>query len=112
MPLPRIEVVRFSVKLHDDVCSVAHKVDHIWTHRRLSAERDPIEMMRLEIAPRQDLRARHCTAKMLRPVAMLLADRGVRHARLPPSLSLPRRGGGNPQTTAVPSCISPVFAAH
>jgi hypothetical protein len=49
---------------------------------------------------------------MLRPAAMLLADGGVRHARLPPSLSLPRRGGGNPQTAAVPSRMLPVFAAH
>src|SRR6476660_1936982 len=101
IPLLRIEVVRFSIKLYDDVRAVTDEVEHVSSHRRLSAERNSIEMMRLEIAPEQNLRARHRASQMLRPVALLLADGGVRHARSPPSLSLPRKGGGNPQTSTV-----------
>jgi len=49
--LSRIEIVRFSIKLHDEVRRVAYEVDHISTHRGLSAECKPIKTMRLEIAP-------------------------------------------------------------
>jgi len=95
MLLPRGEIVCFSVEFHDEEYAVADEVDHILAHRRLSTERKPIEVMRFEISPNQHFRARHRAAKVLRPVALLLADGDVRHERLPPSLSLPRGGGGN-----------------
>ena len=49
--LPRIEVVCFSIELQDDMRGVADKVDDVSSHWRLSAEREPVEVMRLEIAP-------------------------------------------------------------
>jgi hypothetical protein len=49
--LARIEVVRFPIKLNDDMCRVTDEVDHVSSHRRLSAERDSVKMMCLEIAP-------------------------------------------------------------
>jgi hypothetical protein len=49
--LPRIAVVRFSVKLHNDARGMTNEVDHVSAYRCLSVERDSIKMMRLEIAP-------------------------------------------------------------
>src|SRR5207248_10146205 len=66
MVLSRVEVVRASIKLYDDACSVAHEVNHISAHRLLSAKREAIEAMSLEMAPQQHFRARHRAAKMLR----------------------------------------------
>jgi hypothetical protein len=49
--LPRFEVVRFPVKLHDEVRGVTDEVGNVSSHRGLSAERNSIKMMRLEISP-------------------------------------------------------------
>ncbi len=51
MVLPRVEVVRASIKLYDQARSVAHEVDHISAYRLLSAKRESIKTMSLEIAP-------------------------------------------------------------
>ena len=101
MALPRVEVVCSSVELHDEASGMAYKIDDILSHWRLSTERESIKVMSLEIAPQDNLRARHRAAEVFRPMALQLIDGGVRHARLPPSLSLPRRGGGN--------AVAPVF---
>src|SRR5262249_6893024 len=69
-------------------------------HRSLPPKLQSIEMASLDVTPEQRLGARHRAPKRFRPVALSVADGSVRHARLPPSLSFPRKGGGNPNTKA------------
>jgi hypothetical protein len=103
MVLARVEVVCASVELTDESRRVTHEINNISVHGCLSAEREAIEMMSLQVSPQQHFRARHRAPKMLRSMALLFADGGVWHARLPPSLSLPRMGGGNPVALSVAS---------
>jgi hypothetical protein len=49
--LPRVEIVCFSVELHDEASTMAYEIDDIRSHWRLSAKGESIEMVRLEVAP-------------------------------------------------------------
>src|SRR4051812_35181872 len=96
-----------AVEFDNDTGGMANEVDDISAHRGLPSEKQVVEMMCLDIAPQQRLRARHRPAKRFRRVAVPPTDCGVRHVRPPLSLTLPRKGGGN-----TPSLLQRIALAH
>src|SRR5882672_3074743 len=95
MLLPRLKVMTFSVELDDEPRRVADEISDVDVHRYLPTKTKTIDVMRLEVAPQQSLGARHDPPKLFRAPALSRADDDVRHPRLPPSLTLPHKGGGN-----------------
>jgi hypothetical protein len=92
---PFFEIMRLAVKLHDQFGRVAYKVGDVVSDRNLSAKAKTIDPIGLQIAPQQRFGTRHGLAKLLCSLALTITDNHVRHSRLPPSLALPHKGGGN-----------------
>jgi hypothetical protein len=89
------KIVGLSVKLDDDLGSKANEVGDIISERDLSANTQTVDSISFDMPPQQSLRARHRLAKLPRSDALAFVDNCVRHSWLPPSLTLPHRGGGN-----------------
>jgi hypothetical protein len=94
----RLEIMRGAVNLHDQSRRMTDEIDNVSANGHLSPKLQSVDVASLDITPQQCLGARHRAAKRFRPAALPIADHGVRHSGLPPSLSLPRKGGGNPKT--------------
>src|ERR1700691_4951762 len=87
--------MRFAVELDDDLCRHANEVGDVVSDRDLSAKAEAVDSISLQVTPQQGFSTRHRLAKLFRSAALARTDHGVRHSRLPPSLTLPRKGGGN-----------------
>jgi hypothetical protein len=97
--LPFFEVMGLTVKFDDDLCRHANEVGNVVSDRDLSAKAEPIDSIGFQVTPKQGLSTRQGLAKLLRSVALARTDHCVRHSRLPPSLALPHKGGGNRKGT-------------
>jgi hypothetical protein len=104
--LPFFEVMRLAVKLDDDLCRHANEVGDVIADRNLPAKAEPINSIGLQVAPQQGFSTCHRLAKLLRSAALARTDYGVRHSRLPPSLALPHKGGGNRKSAGRNFCKS------
>ncbi|CCE10187.1 hypothetical protein BRAS3843_410016 [Bradyrhizobium sp. STM 3843] len=93
--MPVGKIVRLAVRFDDEFRGEANKVRDVVAKRHLAAEACTFDPVRLDVTPQQRLGARHRLTKLLRSTALALADNCVRHAWLPPSLTLPHKGGGN-----------------
>jgi hypothetical protein len=93
--LPLFEVMRLAVEFYDYLCRHAYEVCNVISKRNLPAKAEAIDSISLQVTPQQRFSTRHRLAKLLRPATLALADHCVRHPRLPPSLILPHKGGGN-----------------
>jgi len=69
-----IKIMRVTIDLNNDSRGVADEIDDVRAHGRLPPERQPVEMIRLEITPQQSLGARHPLTKRLCIPALSGAD--------------------------------------
>jgi len=93
--LPFFEVMRLAVEFDDELDREASKIGDVVSKRDLSAKAEAVNSISLEVTPQQSFGTCHRLAKLFRPAALVLAHYCVRHPRLPPSLTLPHKGGGN-----------------
>jgi hypothetical protein len=91
----RIEIMRLTVKFDEQPHRHADEIGNVIPQRHLSAKSEPIDPIGFQIAPQQRLGRRHRPAQLLCAAPLKRADRNMRHRRLPPSLTLPHKGGGN-----------------
>src|SRR4029077_1585957 len=92
---------------------MADEISNVVADWNLATDAEIIDSMRLQVTPQQRFGACHRSAERSRSAALSLADGCVRHVGFPPSLSLPHKGGGNPQTAAcVCGLIRKQSAAH
>src|SRR6266849_4446826 len=93
--LSRRKIVSLAIKLNDELRRMTNEIGNVGLHRHLPTEADAAQTLGLKMAPQKGLRASHGSAERFRSFKLTLADRRVRHLRPPPSLALPRKGGGN-----------------
>ena len=95
IPLSRFEIVTFSVKLDHEPRRMAQKIGDISPHRYLASEPKAVHMVCFEITPQKRLSTRQPLPQSLCAASLSSTDGGVRHLSIPPSLTLPHKGGGN-----------------
>jgi hypothetical protein len=93
MLFARGEIVGRAIDFNDDARRMRDKVDDVLPDGRLSTKRQSVEVICLKGAPQQRFGARHGLAKLFRLAALRSTD--CRVWQEPPSLPLPRKGGGN-----------------
>ena len=96
--LPFVEIVGFAVEFDDQLDRQASKVSDVIPERDLAPKTKPVNSIGLQVTPKQGFGTSHRLAKSLRTITLALADGCVRHWQLPPSLTLPHKGGGNGET--------------
>jgi hypothetical protein len=77
--LARFEIVSLSIQFDHQTSGMAHEIRNIAAHRHLTAETQPVNMVRFQIPPQQRFCTCHLLAQGLRAVALQLADVCVRH---------------------------------
>ena len=93
--LPLLEIMRLAIEFDDQLDGKASKVGDVVSKWDLPAKAKTINSIGLQVTPQQSFSTRHRSTKLLRPAALALADDCVWHSWLPPSLTLPHKGGGN-----------------
>jgi hypothetical protein len=108
--LPFLEIMRFAIEFNDRLDREASKVGDVVSKRDLAAKTEAINSIGFQMTPQQRFGTCHRSTKLLCPVALARADGCMRHSWLPPSLTLPHKGGGNGDS--VPSRVTQTFRLH